>query len=165
MPTTKKKSALGEDPLAWIGDSIAGKQPATKTTATAARTRTSKPKVSKPRVQKKARRSKTKRSSTPRKTTSSKSQNQFVLKLARQVSIADVTSLYQSCQSSLGKFKIFIVDASNVESIDTPVAQLLVVFFKELQARKLEFELRKPSQGFSKVVEMLGLEQPLGLTS
>lgn len=93
----------------------------------------------------------------------SKDNNQapFVFELGAEIGIADAKALFTDLGVLLKEQAELMIDASQVESVDTAVLQLLVVAVRD----HANLSWKNPSETFCKTAGLLGLAEHLGLES
>ena len=87
-----------------------------------------------------------------------------VVRLSRVLRIADVAALHTRLEPRVHAKGELIIDASDVEALDTAVLQLLSVFMIERRSQNAKLTWQAPSEAFRKGAGLLGLESHLGLS-
>lgn len=77
--------------------------------------------------------------------------------------ISKVAEFHQNLKTAIGKGGKIVLDAAAIERIDAAALQLLTVFLRDATARKVQAQLRTPSDALIKAASLLGLNQELGL--
>ncbi len=88
----------------------------------------------------------------------------LVVRLSPVLRIADVAELYAQLAPSVQAKGQVAIDASEVETLDTAVFQLLCALAAEHRSRDAKLAWREPSQAFRTGAGLLGLESHLGLS-
>ena len=77
--------------------------------------------------------------------------------------IKTITVLKETLGQVHDRDSAVVIDASNVESIDTAALQLMVAFANSRRAQSRAVEWRDPSSVFCETAALLNLNQPLGI--
>ena len=77
------------------------------------------------------------------------------------LNIQNIGALKTELATAIDKNDGIVLDASEVEVVDTASLQLLVAFIQHAALKKCEPEWRKPSDAFLKVVDLMGLKDCL----
>ena len=77
--------------------------------------------------------------------------------------ISRAEKFHQEVNAALGKGGMIVLDAAEIERIDTTILQLLLALFRDAAARKVQVKWRTPSDALIRAASLLGLSQPLGL--
>lgn len=82
------------------------------------------------------------------------------IRLSKDISINCIDNLYQSIHEMLKpqNFTAIDIDASQVTSIDTAGAQLLLALKKQADICEWQFSLHSTSESFLEVTELIGLK-------
>ncbi|ORU93229.1 MAG: hypothetical protein A6F70_04960 [Cycloclasticus sp. symbiont of Bathymodiolus heckerae] len=83
------------------------------------------------------------------------------IKLQNQLGIQVVSDLKAELESAVAAGDSVVLDASEVESVDTAGLQLLVAFVQHAALKKCEFEWRAPSDAFLEIAKLMGLSDAL----
>ncbi len=87
-----------------------------------------------------------------------------VVRLSPGLRIADVAALHERLKPSVHAKGEVIIDASDVEMLDTAVFQLLSAFTAERRSQDAKVTWQSPSEAFCTGAGLLGLESHLGLS-
>lgn len=85
------------------------------------------------------------------------------IKFQSQFGIQVVSDLKAELESAIEADDKIVLDASDVESMDTAALQLLVAFVQHAALKKREFEWREPTDAFFDAVKLMGLNDVLGV--
>lgn len=85
------------------------------------------------------------------------------IKFQSQLGIQVVSDLKAELESAIEAGDKIVLDASDVESMDTAALQLLVAFVQHAALKKREFEWREPTEAFLDAVKLMGLNDVLGV--
>jgi len=132
----KKAKALGDDPPVQVGDGEASQ-------AAAAQAAPGKAMAAKP---------------------GPPADKESVVRLPPALRIADVAELHELLEPKLHAKGEVIIDASDVEMLDTAALQLLSAFMTERRSQDGKLTWRAPSEAFCTGASLLGLESHLGLS-
>lgn len=97
----------------------------------------------------------------PEKT--NKDRNETVLKLDNILGISDIHELHKTLHGILNKESDILIDASDVQSVDTAVLQLLTAFCLKLDRNGYNIKWKNPTQTFIDRCCLLNLEELLKL--
>lgn len=87
------------------------------------------------------------------------------LELSAKCTIVRAEELHAQMESLLQTGHDVEVDASQVEQCDTAALQLLLAFHNELSKEGRTLSWASPSESTLNAAKLIGLDQPLGLTS
>jgi anti-anti-sigma factor len=85
-------------------------------------------------------------------------------KLEQNSDISKAEMLHEKLESHLNAGVSIVIDASQVERIDTSALQVLAALFATMKTRHLHFSITSPSDVFLKSASLLGLSECLCLT-
>ena len=156
MVKRPRKKLLGDDPLAWMKEEEGeqkiteppktGKsRPAGKTKVKDKSTVSVEPEITKPAVK-----------------TGRKKAEKNLLVLESHIRVDSALDLYDKMNSNLDVSQDIVIDASQVEEIDTAILQLLSSLALSLDKAGHNLILKKPSSEFIDRIKLLGLEPVLG---
>ena len=97
----------------------------------------------------------------PEKT--NKGRNESVLKLDNILGISDIHELHKTLHGILNKESDILIDASEVQSVDTAVLQLLTAFCLKMNRNGYNIKWKNPTQTFIDRCCLLNLEELLKL--
>jgi len=86
-----------------------------------------------------------------------------VIVLDSSMTIAEATTLKDMLKCYVDSDQDLTLDGSQVESIDTISAQLLLAFIVRLESNDCAVNWQEPSTAICSTAQLLGLEQKLGL--
>lgn len=132
----KKAKAMGDDPLAWMDGGEESQAGAARAAPRKAKTPNPGPPADKT----------------------------AVVRLSPALGIADVAALREQLASTVHDSGEVIIDASDVERLDTAVLQLLSAFMAERRSQDAKLAWHAPSEAFCTGAGLLGLESHLGLS-
>ena len=89
--------------------------------------------------------------------------NGQLIKLEPIIGIADVESMYKQLEKFLDEKKDVIIDASDVESVDTALLQLILVFIRKMHNLGASVSWFEPSEVFCKTATLLDIATHLGV--
>lgn len=94
---------------------------------------------------------------------------EIAVKLESEMTISKSEGLHSSLiatfEQSVEDSRGIAIDASEVERIDSSCLQLLYALFRDLEARDLNLNWKKPSESFIQSAQLLGLSEHMGLES
>ena len=88
---------------------------------------------------------------------------QNIIQLAQDFTIIGISEVYNVLTAHLEENHDIVIDASNVQSVDTAGLQLLLAFSLELNKRGCDLELRNPSDEFLEMCHLLDLSESFAL--
>ncbi len=77
--------------------------------------------------------------------------------------ISRAAKFHQEVKAALGKGGVIVLDAAEIERIDTTILQLLLGLCRDAAARKVQVKWLAPSDALIRAAALLGLSKPLGL--
>ena len=92
-----------------------------------------------------------------------KNQNKSILKLGNILGISDVNELYKRLHDLINTDRDVLIDASDVQSVDTAVLQLLTAFCLKVGRNGHDIKWKNPTQTFIDRCCLLNLEELLKL--
>ncbi len=87
------------------------------------------------------------------------------MKLANRSSIKDLFTLRESLVAAHGEAAVVAIDASEVETIDMAVLQMLVAFNNSLKKQDKAIQWQNPSDVFQDMAKLADLHQVLDIDS
>ena len=96
-------------------------------------------------------------------TTESSTPAQTTLVFEGSLDIAGAGLLREQLMQALSEKQPVVIDAANVERVDTAALQVLTAFFKDAGAQNLEVRWKEPAQVLTNAAQMLGLHDSLQL--
>ena len=93
-----------------------------------------------------------------------KSKNESVLKLGNILGISDINELHKTLHDLIDTKRDILIDASDIQSIDTAVLQLLTAFCLKVNNNGYNIKWKNPTQTFIDRCCLLNLEELLKLT-
>ncbi len=100
-----------------------------------------------------------------KKTHKKKKPQTIVIPCEGSLDIAVAHELYQTLQQAGDTSNPLVIDAANVEHIDTAALQLLCAFFQDAQVRGIDVQWQEPSPAVNEAAHLLGLEGLLALST
>lgn len=85
------------------------------------------------------------------------------IKFHDQLNISLVTETKAELEAALVSNETVVLDASNVESVDTAALQLLVAFIQQASLKGSRVEWPQPSEAFLTTVKLMGLNDALNV--
>jgi len=85
------------------------------------------------------------------------------IKFQNQLGIQQVSDLKAELESAVSSGENVVLDASEVDNIDTAGLQLLVAFVQHAALKKCTFEWQDPSDAFVETAKLTGLSAALQL--
>ena len=79
--------------------------------------------------------------------------------------IAVAHELFQTLQQAVDTSNSLVIDAANVEHIDTAALQLLCAFIQDAQVRGIDVQWHEPSPAVNEAAHLLDLEGILALST
>jgi ABC-type transporter Mla MlaB component len=107
--------------------------------------------------------SKADRSANKSNNAGSETNNGQPLVLESILGIADVEDLYKTLGECVNKKHDVAIDASEVESVDTAILQLLLVFIRKMRNEGINVVWHEPSQTFCKIATVIDVATHLGV--
>lgn len=82
-----------------------------------------------------------------------------------RLDISAANTFYEKLLQAIEAESPIVLDASNIEHIDTVGIQLLCTLYQEARSKGIEFRWQQPSDSFRSSARLLGLEECLELPS